>query len=507
MGEDIAQATSPSSQLHQEAAASSSSAPQVSQIPILPPPRTSLVTPQQTQFYNSPYYPETQPLRTSLGGTATINRPTFQTPSSSQSQKPAQYSTPFSVTQPPQTQKPSSAANLLRETKADSNAPRQSPSELSPEKRKALEEALKVEEDRYKEQVASVANLPDAERNKRLISFKNSNASRKSQIRKSFGVTLRMRERDKLAMNAAHSNSSPTVNLQSYKAPSQPVRPNSLSNSGSGPRSSLGGTPARPTYIQDHRSSLGGSAGTPLQYSSPAEYPTSSFSPVNRPNGPSPGSVPHPTPTSGPAISTYYDASRAPPPPPGGIPPMGASMSSYPVSRPPVYGNRDSGLLSGPGNYRQSPENPQKRQRTSEEGDGLRMMREENADKVMGEKARKIRVPIGEAQKRWEALQPKGGAAQGEKKSSEVPAVVAEVMVISSSSEGEETQPNAGSASVQPGSGGGAKSGGSGDEVMQSTEVVSSEAEAEEPSSAPSKASPVPNKRGGFMAKRGGHHS
>jgi hypothetical protein len=137
----------------------------------------------------------------------------------------------------------------------------------------------------------------------------------------------------------------------------------------------------------------------------------------------------------------------------------------------------------------------------------LRMMREENADKVMGEKARKIRVPVGEAQKRWEALQPKGGATQGEKKSSEVPAVAAEVMVISSSSEGEETQPIPGSASVQPGSGAGAKSGGSGDEVMQSTEVVSSEAEAEEPSSAPSKTSPVPNKRGGFMAKRGGHHS
>ncbi|KAJ8060966.1 hypothetical protein OCU04_010045 [Sclerotinia nivalis] len=77
---------------------------------------------------------------------------------------------------------------------------RQSPSELTPEKRAALEAALQRVEEKYAEDQASIPeDWPADKREARLISLKNGNASRKSQIRKSFGVTLRMRDKDKEA--------------------------------------------------------------------------------------------------------------------------------------------------------------------------------------------------------------------------------------------------------------------------------------------------------------------
>ncbi|CAD6446749.1 e0e1b36a-5933-49ea-ac31-bc1ff3d20274 [Sclerotinia trifoliorum] len=79
-------------------------------------------------------------------------------------------------------------------------AARQSPSELTPEKRAALEAALQRVEEKYAEDQASIPDdWPADKREARLISLKNGNASRKSQIRKSFGVTLRMRDKDKEA--------------------------------------------------------------------------------------------------------------------------------------------------------------------------------------------------------------------------------------------------------------------------------------------------------------------
>lgn len=77
---------------------------------------------------------------------------------------------------------------------------RHSPSELPPDKRAALEDALQKIEEKYLEDQSKIPEDWTAERREaRLISLKNGNASRKSQIRKQFGVTLRMRDRDKEA--------------------------------------------------------------------------------------------------------------------------------------------------------------------------------------------------------------------------------------------------------------------------------------------------------------------
>lgn len=91
---------------------------------------------------------------------------------------------------------------------------RQSPSELTPEKRAALEAALQRVEEKYAEDQASIPDdWPADKREARLISLKNGNASRKSQIRKSFGVTLRMRDKDKEAKKRREvlGTSSPSV--------------------------------------------------------------------------------------------------------------------------------------------------------------------------------------------------------------------------------------------------------------------------------------------------------
>ncbi|KAM0318063.1 hypothetical protein ACHAO8_002040 [Botrytis cinerea] len=120
---------------------------------------------------------------------------------------------------------------------------RHSPSELPPEKRAALEDALQKIEEKYLEDQSKIPEDWTPERREaRLISLKNGNASRKSQIRKQFGVTLRMRDRDKEAkkirevlganspmvptgMNRAEYRNSPTV--AGYPVnPQQQMQPN-----------------------------------------------------------------------------------------------------------------------------------------------------------------------------------------------------------------------------------------------------------------------------------------
>ncbi|PQE17060.1 c2h2 and c2hc zinc finger protein [Rutstroemia sp. NJR-2017a BBW] len=113
---------------------------------------------------------------------------------------------------------------------------RQSPSELEPAKLAALNAALEEVEERYQTALASIpSDMSPEEREKRMISLKNGNASRKSQIRKSFGVTLRMREKDKEAnkrfkdsIGSPLANSTTTSNrFEEFRAPpssSAPVR-------------------------------------------------------------------------------------------------------------------------------------------------------------------------------------------------------------------------------------------------------------------------------------------
>ena len=100
---------------------------------------------------------------------------------------------------------------------------RQSPSQLTPEKLAALQQELQDEDDKYATLRAAAQALPVAsERDARLVSLKNGNASKKSQIRKKYGVSLRLREKDKAAARNAVSIAAPPpnprLNASSYMA-------------------------------------------------------------------------------------------------------------------------------------------------------------------------------------------------------------------------------------------------------------------------------------------------
>ncbi|KAE9376606.1 hypothetical protein N431DRAFT_435878 [Stipitochalara longipes BDJ] len=248
-GEDIAPATSPSKQLRQEAASQAqyrpppvpSSQPQI-QIPSVPRPSFTAQPNQptlparsvrQSDFTSSTSQSQSRP-------EVTVQRPPLHTPAS----------TPSMSTPGPRKQAPPSDV-------------RQSPSELSAERLAALNRELQDADDRYEQQIAEIPpTYTEAERTARLVSLKNANASRKSQIRKAHGVSLRLREKDKLARKVA-------------------------------------GVSPPGKAASEHRSSMTSMTSTP-----PSAAPTSSFSPINTPpprTAPSssdygrPGNPPHPS--------------------------------------------------------------------------------------------------------------------------------------------------------------------------------------------------------------------
>ncbi|KAH8662981.1 hypothetical protein BGZ60DRAFT_412432 [Tricladium varicosporioides] len=98
---------------------------------------------------------------------------------------------------------------------------RQSPSELPPERLQALNQELQDEDAKYQRLVADAQTLPTPERAARLISLKNGNASRKSQIRKRYGVSLRLRDKDKAAKRSSLP-SRPSGLVEEFRAPSPP---------------------------------------------------------------------------------------------------------------------------------------------------------------------------------------------------------------------------------------------------------------------------------------------
>ncbi|CAG8950708.1 hypothetical protein HYFRA_00002918 [Hymenoscyphus fraxineus] len=83
---------------------------------------------------------------------------------------------------------------------------RQSPSELPPEKLAQLDNELAAEDSKYEVARQQAESLDEPERSSRLISLKNGLASKKSTIRRRYGVSLRLRERDKLAQKASMNN-------------------------------------------------------------------------------------------------------------------------------------------------------------------------------------------------------------------------------------------------------------------------------------------------------------
>lgn len=80
---------------------------------------------------------------------------------------------------------------------------RQSPSELSAERKAQLDSELAAEDARYEVARVQAMSLTEPEKTTRLTSLKNGNASKKSTIRKRYGVSLRLREKDKLAAKAS----------------------------------------------------------------------------------------------------------------------------------------------------------------------------------------------------------------------------------------------------------------------------------------------------------------
>jgi hypothetical protein len=91
-----------------------------------------------------------------------------------------------------------------------------------------MDKEIQDADDKYEQQIAAIPkDYTEEQRQARMISLKNGVASKKSQIRKSYGVTLRMRERDKQARKSAGMSTPPAnPRLEEYRA-QPPPRPNS----------------------------------------------------------------------------------------------------------------------------------------------------------------------------------------------------------------------------------------------------------------------------------------
>ena len=178
----------------------------------------------------------------------TLQRPTFDTSRTPSQAVPAQdqpacatdkqiprprlLSIPQSSSTPqaPQALDPQSVIQAV-----DPNA-RVNPSHLSPEKKAEMDAKIEAEDLRYQNALVAIASNPefdDEEKERRRTSQKNMNATKKSQIRKKFGASLRLRERDKMALKAtalsSHvrglSSSVPNA-ASSYSSPAVPIRSN-----------------------------------------------------------------------------------------------------------------------------------------------------------------------------------------------------------------------------------------------------------------------------------------
>ncbi|KAH9223074.1 hypothetical protein DL95DRAFT_440791 [Leptodontidium sp. 2 PMI_412] len=122
---------------------------------------------------------------------------------------------------------------------------RHSPSELTPEKRASLEKAINDAEIDHKEKIAAIPKEWSAdERQRRTISLNNAHATKKSQIRRAHGVSLRMREKDKQARVAAGISPAASSRIQEFKASSQSPAGSPPSSSFSPINSNTAGRPS-----------------------------------------------------------------------------------------------------------------------------------------------------------------------------------------------------------------------------------------------------------------------
>lgn len=289
-GEDIARATSPSSQLRQEAASVAQqhpppvpSQPQAA-IPSIPRPSFTPTHPTAYTTHASSAMPSQQPLPRPE---VTIQRPPLHTPTS----------TPVSKPSPPV----STSTSGPRGKQAPSSDIRQSPSELSAERLAALNQELQDADDRYRQQISEIpADATEEQRTARLVSLKNANASRKSQIRKAHGVSLRLREKDKQARKALETTPSgkpaPEQRMSMTSTPPAAAPVSSFSPSDAPP-------PTAPT--PDH-----GRNSNPPQPSQASRYNGPSQNPPQRSHV-SPYSHPPTVPTNAPSRPSYSAAANA----------------------------------------------------------------------------------------------------------------------------------------------------------------------------------------------------
>ena len=204
--DDIAPATTPLGQTQQPPQNQGASSPLPSlhnpSGPIVAPPRPTISASHQPQTQN--WFPEVpgisqydEQTRPHPRPGDTIPRPPLRTPVSNESRQ-GKHAVTFPESQP-----------------TPSTQPRMSPSDLSPLKLSQLNKALADQETRYQGQCAAVdPKLGPQERAGRLQSLKNAHATRKSLIRKSFNVTLRMGgEKQKAQWNASARPS-----LEEYRA-------------------------------------------------------------------------------------------------------------------------------------------------------------------------------------------------------------------------------------------------------------------------------------------------
>lgn len=206
------------------------------------------------------------PSRTDSGSSVVIPRPSFNTAPSHTNVASSSAFTSSSA--PVRTGLPGRPPlGMPKRKQMPSDEVRGSPSDLPPERLAALNAELEEADRKMRQGIASIpADWDDAQRRAKIESLKNINGSKKSQTRKKYGVTLRKREKDKVATrmsdvgsaNASAGSSSPAPISESKRAEIEQFRAQPRVGSGS-----------------NHQ---------PLPYA--AAHPVIAFSPINNAGSP-----------------------------------------------------------------------------------------------------------------------------------------------------------------------------------------------------------------------------
>ncbi|PBP23578.1 hypothetical protein BUE80_DR005671 [Diplocarpon rosae] len=170
---------------------------------------------------------------------------------------------------------------------------RHSPNELPPEKRAQMDRELQEAVEKCEQNIAALpADMSESERASRTQSYRNARATRQSQIRKSHGVSLRLRQTEKAARVLVGLPAAPGTKLQEpspmgTSAGSPPVPTFSAVNSPGRSTSTYGSgsVPRRPNFQPSAPlSSLPGMQdGLPLNSMNHSNYSASGFG-ILRPN-------------------------------------------------------------------------------------------------------------------------------------------------------------------------------------------------------------------------------